>query len=672
MIIKSIHLKSFRSVLDETVECDALTALVGPNGSGKSCFLRALELFYAASPNVTADDFYGRDTNVDIEIGVTFTDLTAKERQRFEGHMSGNDMSVVRVFSASGGKNSGKYYGFSLQNPAFTDIRSTAGRELLRLYGDLRKTSEYSDLRAARSQADAEASLAEWEQNHKSVLELCRDNGQFFGFVNVGRGYLGDLTRFIFIPAVRDAGDDVQEGRTSPITELMDLVVRATLSQRTEIAELKGRMQAEYEKLTDPKSLPELGGLEANLTRTLQDYYRDTSILLKWLPMAEIDLPPPRADVRLQEDNFEIPVTRTGHGLQRAFILTLLQHLAIAKATQPEEREEGSEDGKEIGVEGTGGEGNKIPSSETPSLNLILGIEEPELYQHPSRQRHFARVLFDLAHGKLRGVADRTQIIYATHSALLVGIDRFNQIRRVRKRPGQNGGPKTTQVIGTTWDAVAEEIWKASGSTGAKFTGDTIKPRVAALMTPWVNEGFFADVAVLVEGEDDRAAILGAALAKGRDLESDGCTIIPCNGKTNLDRPAAIFSALGIATYVVWDSDSGKYPEGGDESSGSKAENHRLLRLMGKPVQDWPSRIEDQFACFASNLETTMREELGAALFDRLLASQQAIVAIRKRSQALKNPVVITEVLRLAALEGKRSQSLDAIVDSIAALRERQ
>ena len=30
-------------------------------------------------------------------------------------------------------------------------------------------------------------------------------------------------------------------------------------------------------------------------------------------------------------------------------------------------------------------------------------------------------------------------------------------------------------------------------------------------MTPWMGEGFFADVVVLVEGEDDRAAILGYA-----------------------------------------------------------------------------------------------------------------------------------------------------------------
>ena len=53
-------------------------------------------------------------------------------------------------------------------------------------------------------------------------------------------------------------------------------------------------------------------------------------------------------------------------------------------------------------------------------------------------------------------------------------------------------------------------------------------------MTPWMSEGFFADVAVLVEGEDDRAAILGVAKSKGIDLESSGIAVIPAAEKPAL------------------------------------------------------------------------------------------------------------------------------------------
>lgn len=46
MIIESIHVQNFRSIHDEILTCDNLTALIGPNGSGKSAFLKALQIFY--------------------------------------------------------------------------------------------------------------------------------------------------------------------------------------------------------------------------------------------------------------------------------------------------------------------------------------------------------------------------------------------------------------------------------------------------------------------------------------------------------------------------------------------------------------------------------------------------------------------------------------------------
>ena len=39
MLIQNVHVKNFRSILDESLPCDSLTALVGRNGSGKSSFL---------------------------------------------------------------------------------------------------------------------------------------------------------------------------------------------------------------------------------------------------------------------------------------------------------------------------------------------------------------------------------------------------------------------------------------------------------------------------------------------------------------------------------------------------------------------------------------------------------------------------------------------------------
>lgn len=71
MKIDKVHVRNFRSIKDEILNCMNLTALVGPNGSGKSSFLKAIELFYNPSPKISEDDFYDRNTDIDIEISTS-------------------------------------------------------------------------------------------------------------------------------------------------------------------------------------------------------------------------------------------------------------------------------------------------------------------------------------------------------------------------------------------------------------------------------------------------------------------------------------------------------------------------------------------------------------------------------------------------------------------------
>jgi len=68
MKLKLVRVENFRSIRDQTLECDNITILVGPNGSGKSSFLRALDLFYLPSPVYTQDDYFNRDTESPIRL----------------------------------------------------------------------------------------------------------------------------------------------------------------------------------------------------------------------------------------------------------------------------------------------------------------------------------------------------------------------------------------------------------------------------------------------------------------------------------------------------------------------------------------------------------------------------------------------------------------------------
>ncbi len=668
MIIQRIHVKNFRCILDEKLDCEPLTALVGPNGCGKSTFLRALELFYGLSPKVTVDDFYNRDTSQAIEIAVTFSDLGPEPTKRFAPYLDKGSLTVTRVISLDDGKLAVRLHGSRLQNADFKPVREAANKtEANRLYKELQQRAEYAELKKPASAEANLAALEEWEGKHPGSCSWQRDQGQFFGFKEVGQGYLGEFTHLILIPAVRDAAEESAEGKGSAITELMDLVVRSTLAASAELKKFTEEAKRRYEEaMAGEATKRQLTDLEGALGATLRTYVPTAGVKIEWLTEGAVTVSLPRADVKLLEDAYASPVDRTGHGLQRAFILAMLQHLASVRTTPtaPADQAAGGDDPKAR---------TETPAADraTPRVlpNLVVAIEEPELYQHPSRQRHLANVLLKFSSGSIPGVAATTQVIYATHSPLFVGIDRFDQTRLMRKVANGDGKPRIARVTRTDMDAVAEALWEAcgrkvkSGKNAPKFTGDSLRPRLQCLMTPWMSESFFADVVILVEGEGDRAAILGAALAQGHDFESMGIAVIPCGGKPSIDRPALIFRALRIPTYVVWDGDQ-------HDDSGIRS-NHILQRIVGVEPVDYPSKLEATFACFQTKLEKKLREEM-APDYDTELESCMQEFGYTEGKQAEKNPRVLAEVICRAAAKGKTSAWLEAIVGHILALHKKE
>jgi len=648
MIIKSIRVQNFRSIRDETLSCEQLTVLVGPNGSGKSSFLRALEIFYTVNARYTLQDFYAEDISQEILITVTFTDLTDDEKELFQRRMDGGDLTIEKEMRWPLSRDSQKYYGTRLQNPEFEAFRSATGSNLRVEYNNLRVLDRYSELPEYRNRDDAEKALQNWEESNPDSCSRQRDEVQLFGFKEVGETRLERFTQFRLIPAVRDAAEDAVEGRGTVISDIMDLVVRSVVAEREEIWKLREDTQQQYEIIVDPANIPQLRTLASDLTNTLKTYVADARIDLKWLPLESIDIPLPKADVKLVEDGYPSEVSRAGHGLQRAFILTMLQHLAVAQAPRMEEAESEDAD-KKLAI--------KLP-------NLILGIEEPELYQHPNRQRHLSKVLAKLAMGSIKGVAERTQIIYSTHSPLFVDVERTDQVRAFRKVSGSEGKPKQTKVFCTTLDDVAKSIERAEGKPEGTYSGVTLQPRLLTLMTPWMNEGFFADVAVLVEGEEDRAAIVGFATAMGYNLETLGISVIPCMGKNNLDRPTAIFGNLQIAVYTIWDSDYGNTDK---NEASEKERNHCLLRLFGQPIEDWTEMVTGEFACFKKDLTSTLCNEIGQDVYDTALKACCERLSLDK-DYALKNPMVVEEIITEAKKQGKSSETLNNIISQIVAL----
>ena len=137
------------------------------------------------------------------------------------------------------------------------------------------------------------------EAGHPEECELERDDGKFFGFSGVGPGNLARHTKFIRIPAVRDALEDAIEKRGSCVTEIMDTLVRDRLATRPEIATFREEVSKNYGAVFRPSSRKELKALQTELTETMRQYAPNAAIALDWTGLENYEPPMPTAEVRL-------------------------------------------------------------------------------------------------------------------------------------------------------------------------------------------------------------------------------------------------------------------------------------------------------------------------------------------------------------------------------------
>jgi putative ATP-dependent endonuclease of the OLD family len=665
MRVSRLKISNFRSIKSLEISFEDVTRFIGGNGAGKSTILNSLDLFYeAGTPNINEDDFHNRDTQTEIEIALTFSDFNDPEKEEFASRINkNNEMTVARVFWYGGGKENGLYFGAAIRNPDFADIRGAANKTDARnLYGEIKDKYE---LPAVTKADDIEENLITWEDKNPDKCEMGRDDGRFFGFTNVATGKLQFSTSFVFVPALRDVAQDTQDGKGSVITQLLDLVVRSAIESRKEIKELQIEFDQRYKEALAPEKLPELGNLEEVLSETLKKFYENSKILMNWQEAEAITLPLPNADIKLDEDGFEAPVNRTGHGLQRALIFTLLQHLALATKAMPEniEEEEEEEDDDDMVEAASSAEepGNSDELNQEHNLlpGLILAIEEPELFQHPTKQRHLSRVLEKLALGTLPGVASKTQVIFATHSPLFISMDKFDELRIVRRVKENEDRSKETHTSSGTLQDAANMLGDASEQPEGTFSGNILRPKMH-IIDAIVAEGFFSKVSVIVEGPSDRAAIIAAAAVDNIDLEELEISIIPVQGKSKIDKVASAFRCLDIPTYAIWDNDRGMKDDA--------RYNSVLQRLFGEQqdqIDPVVTRVNNTYACFEDKIETTLKQEIGGELIDELLDTFKEQFEISGRNDAMKTPEIMKLVLNEANKRGHKSATLENIVNAI-------
>ena len=570
MKIQSVRVKNFRTLKDVTIPFDSVTTFIGPNGAGKSTVLRALDWYFNGKPgSLTEKDCSFGITTENIEVQVTFTDLSDKDREALGKYVPDGvaRFTAWKLRSPDGSEVlSANAKGF----PEFNAIKAAGGATAKReLYANLRSSRSDLNLAAANTGAAVDQAMTAWESSHTDQLvdspEALQTN--FFGFNSGGK--MSGLFDFVLVTADLRASEESTDGKASIIGRILERSVDRAAADE-EIATIVEESRAKQQKVYEEKFKGQLDAMTTQLNEVVRSYSPGRAVTVS---PAEVELKAPRTtfEVAVLDGATETAVERQGHGFQRTLLVSTLQLLAQSGAASAE------------GV-------------------ICLAIEEPELFQHPIQAQTFAKVLRSLA----ENASMRIQVTYATHSPYFLEARHFDQIRRLTRSSDE------TPVVTVHFATIDDVKTRLNGTVDP----DQVGRQLDGVVTSRLSVALFAAHVLLVEGDTEAAVFygIGDRDAVGR-LESQGLSIVPAHGKGGIPLAHAILTCLGIPTYVLFDGDgafevranaAGKNQTAIDgERTKFSTENRRLLKYLGETEVDFPSeQVGDRVATLSDHLET--------------------------------------------------------------------
>ena len=607
MKIESVRIENFRCFKDETIRFDNYTCLIGANGSGKSTVFSALNMFFKNNKDsqtnlnlLSANDFHHKITKEPIRITITFGNLSDKAKEELSDYVRQDKLIVSAVAEYNTIKENAEVVQFG-NRLGFTDFRKyfeavkqekKAG-ELQNIYKELK--NQFNDLPSVKTKDDMANSLREYEAKNPQKCELIPSADQFYGINSTGK--LAPFIQWVFIPASKDITEESEESKNTAFGQLLARTVRSKINFTEKKNVLKNKVQEEYKSILNAEQAA-LSDISNSLQKRLQYWaHPDISVQVCWNQDEEkaVKIEEPSAYPKFGERGFEGPLSRFGHGLQRSYMLALLQEL------------------------------NELKDESAPTL--VMAIEEPEIYQHPPQARYLAETLHELSE-------KNSQILVCSHSPLYIPGDDFEKVRIVREK----GNPSNSFVSQLTYSELSDKLYKA-GDNLVKESGTMAK--LYSLLNPIINEMFFCNILILVEGIED-VAYITTYLMLTKNIEQFrryGCHIVPVGGKSNIIKPLAMANLLRIPVFVVFDADTDETKS--DNIVKHKKDNKILLHLSGyESEQEWPNQTvwKDNLVMWKTEIGKTVENEIGSEWHNY---QNKAYVRYDNPGGLKKNPLAI-------------------------------
>ena len=249
----------------------------------------------------------------------------------------------------------------------------------------------------------------------------------------------------------------------------------------------------------------------------------------------------------------------------------------------------------------------KAKDEKPADINLFF-IEEPEAHTHPQMQSVFIKNIKDLLKNGIKredGENRKLQYIISTHSSHIVSESDFNDIKYLKKET-----PNSNSVVAKNLILLKKEYDEYDENKNYKF--------LKQYLTLNRSELFFADKAILVEGDTER--ILLPAMMKKIDQEnpndpllSQNISIIEVGAHSKIFEKFIDF--IGIKTLIITDIDSAMINEKLKELKDAETDESLKKKIKQKV------RVVDKNVSITTNsslkffFETDNITELTAKLF---------------------------------------------------------
>lgn len=343
------------------------------------------------------------------------------------------------------------------------------------------------------------------------------------------------LPEIVQVKPLADVADEVSGRTTSSLTKILTQIsveietqAQPLLDQAYEVANALLNVVADP---TDPareqdQRVRALIEIEDRVTSYLQETFPTGQVRLK-VEMPSVKQILGGVDVLIHDGVLWKPYYRQGHGIQRVLLLSLLRALAIELREGPE---------------------NAVRRP------FMLLIEEPELFLYPLAQEQMRDAL--------ESISASNQVIYATHSPLLLSPNRLHGLVRLHKVYGPETNLAETKVVGSP---IPEEMLENE------------KDILMILNLQRSAHLFFADTVVLVEGEADRH-LHRAAFQKlfSTTLELEDIALVEIGGKGRLTRFKNILAYVCPRVWAIVDVDY--IWEGAGDELGSDVDLSQLVQ----------------------------------------------------------------------------------------------